>query len=167
MEYVIKLRALSESDVSTLVEINNSGYPGVPMEDAAQMGALLEMSSLALGALDDNGELIGFVLALDSGQNYQSENYVFFESQFRNHFYIDRIVLSADARGLGAGSALYEAIFDHARKAGLERITCEVNIEPPNPGSLRFHRRWGFEDVATQATKGGSVLVQLLQAPLV
>jgi len=167
MGYVTKLRALSENDVPALVEINNSGYPGVPLEDGAQMSALLEISSLALGALDDEGELIGFVLAMDAGANYESENYVFFESQFPDHFYIDRIVLSADARGVGAGSALYEAIFGHAREAGLKRITCEVNIEPPNPGSLRFHRRWGFENVATQATKGGSVVVQLLQAPLV
>jgi hypothetical protein len=41
-----------------------------------------------------------------------------------------------------------------------------VNLEPPNPGSLRFHHRMGFQDVETQTTKGGTVVVQLLRAPL-
>jgi predicted GNAT superfamily acetyltransferase len=62
---------------------------------------------------------------------------------------------------------LYEHLFDFAKTQGRTAVTCEVNLEPPNPGSLRFHRRFGFEDVDTQATKGGNVVVQLLQAPLV
>ena len=26
-------------------------------------------------------------------------------------------------------------------------LCCEVNLEPPNPGSLRFHQRIGFTEV--------------------
>jgi len=81
-------------------------------------------------------------------------------------FYIDRVVLSESLRGQGAGTALYEHVFDLARQAGRDGVTCEVNLQPPNPGSLRFHHRMGFVDVDTQATKGGAVVVQLLQAPL-
>ncbi len=32
-----------------------------------------------------------------------------------------------------------------ARARDLERVTCEVNLVPPNPGSLAFHHRLGFE----------------------
>jgi predicted GNAT superfamily acetyltransferase len=74
--------------------------------------------------------------------------------------------LADAARGLGLGTALYEDLFAFARAEGRQTVTCEVNLDPPNPGSLRFHRRFGFEDVDTQATKGGQVVVQLLQAPL-
>lgn len=160
------IRPCTEDDVDALVAINNSGYPAVPMATAGEMLGLLSMCSLALIAQDEEGVPLGFVMAMDPGLNYASENYVFFESRFSNHLYIDRIVLSDESRGLGLGSTLYQHVFDRARADGRERVTCEVNLEPPNPGSLRFHRRWGFEDVDTQPTKGGQVVVQLLQAPV-
>lgn len=160
------LRPATASDVASIVDINNSGYPAVPLADAGDIEALMGMSCMALIAEDDGGTALGFLMAMDPGQNYDSENYVFFESRFTNHLYIDRIVLTEDARGLGVGSELYERVFQRARDDGRERVTCEVNLEPPNPGSLRFHRRWGFEDVDTQPTKGGHVVVQLLQAPV-
>ena len=149
-----------------MVEINNSGYPAVPLAQAEDIAALMALSCLVLIAEDDQGVPLGFLMAMDPGQDYDSENYVFFESRFTNHLYIDRIVLTEDARGLGVGSELYERVFQRAKDDGRERVTCEVNLEPPNPGSLRFHRRWGFEDVDTQPTKGGHVVVQLLQAPV-
>ena len=149
-----------------MVEINNSGYPAVPLAQAEDITALMALSCLVLIAEDDQGVPLGFLMAMDPGQDYDSENYVFFESRFTNHLYIDRIVLTEDARGLGVGSELYERVFQRAKDDGRERVTCEVNLEPPNPGSLRFHRRWGFEDVDTQPTKGGHVVVQLLQAPV-
>jgi predicted GNAT superfamily acetyltransferase len=117
-------------------------------------------------ALSEDGEVIGFALALNPGAGYSSENYLFFESRFDNHLYIDRIVLADSARGHGVGTLIYQHLFQFAKDQGRARVTCEVNLEPPNPQSLRFHRRFGFLDVDTQATKGGSVVVQLLQAPV-
>ena len=161
------LRELNEADLDTLVDINNAGYPAVPRADREEIRRLYDLSSYRMGALHDDGELVGFALALDPGADYDSENYVFFEARFENHLYIDRIVFADSARGLGLGTVMYEHLFDFARAQGRTRVTCEVNLDPPNPGSLRFHRRFGFEDVETQATKGGNVVVQLLQAPLV
>jgi hypothetical protein len=162
-----KIRPLDPTlDLESVVAINNDGCPAVPLCTSDEMAVLLGFSSLALGAQSDQGELVGFLLAMDPGLDYASENYTFFESRFSNHFYIDRIVLSESARGLGLGSELYQAVFDKASKDGRDRITCEVNLEPPNPGSLRFHYRWGFENVDTQPTKGGQVVVQLLEARL-
>lgn len=167
MTDVIHLRPLDQArDVKDLVAINNDGYPAVPLVDETDMSSLLDMSSLAIGAEDDGGRLVGFVLAMDPGLAYESENYTFFEAHYQNHLYIDRVVLAEAARGKGVGSLLYEAIFEKARADGREHVTCEVNLEPPNPGSLRFHRRWGFEDVGQQPTKGGAVVVQLLHAPV-
>ena len=161
------LRTLTEDDLETVVEINNAGYPAVPLATLEEIRRLYDMSSYRVAALTDQDDLVGFALAMDPGADYDSENYVFFESRFDNHLYIDRIVVADSARGLGLGSMLYQDLFDFARSQGRTAVTCEVNLEPPNPGSLRFHRRFGFEDVDTQATKGGNVVVQLLQAPLV
>lgn len=54
-------------------------------------------------------------------------------------------------------------MFDAASKQGRD----EVNVDPPNPGSLRFHDRLGFTEVGRQATKGDTVTVALLAAPFV
>ena len=160
------IRAFEDRDLAAVTAINNDGHPAVPITSTEEMAALVSLSSLALVAENEDGTPIGFLVALDPGQHYDSENYVFFESSFDNHLYIDRIVLSEDSRGLGLGGDFYRHVFDKARADGRSSVTCEVNVEPPNPGSLRFHRKWGFVDVDTQPTKGGSVVVQLLHAPL-
>lgn len=149
------------------MDINNAGYPAVPLATLEEIRRLYDISSYRMAALGGAGDLAGFALAMNPGADYDSENYVFFEGRFDNHLYIDRIVVADSARGLGVGSMLYQHLFDFAKTQGRSAVTCEVNLEPPNPGSLRFHRRFGFEDVDTQATKGGNVVVQLLQAPLV
>jgi predicted GNAT superfamily acetyltransferase len=162
-----KIRPLDATrDLEAVVVINNGGHPAVPLVTSADMRDLLGLASLSVGIENDLGELVGFLIAMDPGLTYDSENYLFFESRCDNHFYIDRVVLTEKAQGLGLGSDLYQAVFDKARADGRDRVTCEVNLEPPNPGSLRFHRRWGFSDVGTQPTKGGQVVVQLLEARL-
>jgi len=162
-----KIRPLNPStDLTAVVEINNGGYPAVPITSDLEMRDLVALSSLAVVVENDASEVVGFLLAMDPGLDYPSENYTYFESRFENHLYIDRVVLDEKARGLGLGSDLYQAVFDKAKTDGRERVTCEVNLEPPNPGSLRFHRRWGFQDLDTQPTKGGQVVVQLLEARL-
>jgi hypothetical protein len=40
-------------------------------------------------------------------------------------------------------------------------LTCEVNLRPPNEGSLRFHRRLGFREVGRQETPYGALVTLL------
>lgn len=160
-----EFRPITESDVPLLRLINNDAYPAVPRATGDEMVALVDNASWGLVATRD-GEIAGFVLCFDPGVDYDSENYRYFESHFDSHFYIDRIVIAKPFRGAGLGVALYEAVFDEAKKRSAKNVTCEVNLDPPNPVSIAFHRRMGFGDVGTQDTKGGSVLVQLMAAPV-
>ena len=64
------------------------------------------------------------------------------------------------------GRALYEAAFERAASAGAVEVTCEVNVEPPNPDSQAFHARLGFVEVGRQWTYDDTVQVQLLARPL-
>ncbi len=128
------------------------------------MERLLALSSLALAAVGSDGEVHGFVVAVDPGSAYDSENYRFFEDRGTAHVYVDRIVVDAAARGSGLGRQLYDAVFERARSTGRAEVTCEVNLEPPNPESLAFHERLGFTKVAEQSTKGGTIRVALLAA---
>lgn len=45
-------------------------------------------------------------------------------------------------------------------------LACEVNLDPPNPRSLEFHRRFGFEQVGMQKTEGGKKTVSLMTKPI-
>jgi predicted GNAT superfamily acetyltransferase len=44
-------------------------------------------------------------------------------------------------------------------------LCCEVNLEPPNPGSLRFHHRIGFTEVG-QHSPQQDYLVSMLSKNL-
>lgn len=159
------LRPLTSEDAPALVALNDAAHPAVPITTADEMRTLLELAGLALG-LDRDGSLVGFVIAMHPGADYASENYRWFEERGVGHVYVDRIVVAESARGQGLGPVLYDAVFAEARRLGHPEVTCEVNLDPPNPGSLAFHARLGFVQVGTQATKGGSVVVALLAAPV-
>ncbi|MBE1878017.1 GNAT family N-acetyltransferase [Myceligenerans pegani] len=159
------LRPATASDVPALVELNNAAIPAVPVTPADEMEGLLDISSLALVATDgDSADPLGFLLALDPGAEYSSENYDWFEDRGLDHLYVDRIVLGERARNRGIGRRLYDAVFDAAREAERDVVTCEINLDPPNPGSMRFHGRLGFEQTGEQLTKGGEVLVAKMAA---
>lgn len=156
---------LTITDVGRLVQINGAAYPAVPITDADEMAGLLASSDFTI-AVRDEGELVGFVIGMRPGSHYQSENYLWFEARGTDFLYVDRIVIDEYRRGAGIGRRLYEAVFALARSESRTEVTCEVNLDPPNPQSLAFHARLGFERVGEQETKNGSVTVALLAVEL-
>ena len=158
------LRPLRDDDLEALVAINDGAYPAVPITPVEEFAALLRMGDVVL--VVDDGEPAGFLLTMSPGLDYASENYRWFSARSNDFLYIDRIVLAPRVQGLGLGRRLYEAAFDAARERGASELLAEVNLEPPNPGSLAFHARMGFERIGEQPTKDGSVVVALLAAPV-
>jgi len=45
------------------------------------------------------------------------------------------------------GTELYSHLEQSIKKEKISYLCCEVNVEPPNPGSARFHKRRGFDVV--------------------
>lgn len=152
---------LKPADAGAILAINNAAVPNVNEVTEAELAALIEMSGLTV-ALKDGGTLLGFALTLLPGAGYASENYHFFSERYDRFVYVDRIVVAEHARDRGIGARLYDLIGEYAAERGIPRVLCEVNLEPPNPGSLRFHKRIGFVEVGQQRTKGGTYLVSLL-----
>jgi predicted GNAT superfamily acetyltransferase len=63
---------------------------------------------------------------------------------------------------MGLGKLLYQHIEQLMRESRLEYpLCCEVNLEPPNAGSLRFHQSIGFKLVGTRG-EGTDYQVALL-----
>lgn len=157
------LRALDVSDLPCVLVLNDAAYPAVPISSVAELAQLLAFDGFSFAVTDDaDGTLVAFLIGLRPGNDYASENYRYFESRGSDYLYVDRIVVAESERGKRVGQALYGGVFELARAEGRGEVDCEVNLDPPNPGSLAFHARLGFERVGEQPTKGGSVTVALL-----
>jgi uncharacterized protein len=107
----------------------------------------------------------GFLIAFDQDAAYDSVNFRWFQARHDRFVYIDRIIVAPHARGRGLARAFYAALFEQARAAGHDRIVAEINLEPPNPGSLAFHAVLGFVEVgqAVLDSKGKTVSYQECQ----
>lgn len=156
----LDIRAYTPDDLAEVVAINEGAHPAVPITPADELAALVALSRLAL--VVDDGRPAGFVIAIGPGIAYESENYRWFSARSDDFLYVDRIVLAPRLQRRGVGPRLYAAVEDAARADGATEVTCEVNVRPPNPGSLAFHARLGFVEVGRQQTKGGSTEVALL-----
>ena len=160
----VDLREIAPADAAWLEAENNAAVPNVNALPGSGLIALADQAAYRRIALDD-GKPVGFLIAFAPGADYRSENYVWFSGRYDDFLYIDRVVVSDAARGQGIGGVLYQDLFDFAR-GKTARITCEVNEQPPNPGSLRFHERLGFSVVGRQETEGGAKAVALLARAL-
>ena len=162
----VVLRELEPADLPAVTAMNNDAVPAVPLMDEDEMAALTAVATLCLVAVDETDlrTPLGFVVAMDPGLGYTSENYRWFSDRGTDFLYVDRIVIDAETRGAGVGRLLYGAVFAQAEADGREEVACEVNVRPANPRSLGFHAALGFERVGEQETKGGRYRVALLTA---
>jgi predicted GNAT superfamily acetyltransferase len=153
------LSALTAQDADRILDLNNEHAVETSLLDLAAAASLLAMCFYAKGI---GVGTRGFLLALDHDAAYDNFNFLWFHSRFARFVYIDRIIVAKEARGQGFARRMYEDLFAEAKAAGHVRVVCEVNIDPPNEGSLAFHRSMGFVGVADVAVKGGSKRVRYL-----
>ncbi len=148
------VRDLTIDDLTIAHLINQENVPAVGDETFEDLVGIFEKCTIAL-ALEDYGAVRGFCMVLPPGTEYDSPNYLFFESRYDDFVYLDRIAITATHQGRGGGPLLYREV---ERRADAEWFTLEVNVKPPNEGSLRFHRREGFDQVAELETRPGKVV---------
>lgn len=161
------LQPVADADVPVLLALNNAAVPHVNELDAAALRGLLAEAAVAVKVVDAAGDVAGFVIAFRPGTSYASENYRWFCANMPDGFlYVDRIVVDPSRRRSGAARALYGHVF-RAAEGAVPRVTCEVNVRPPNPGSLAFHEALGFQSVGEIEPYGGAKRVRLLARPVV
>ena len=155
----MNIRTVKASDIPKIHSINESAVPHVNSISIEEFESFLPKSSFFLVIEDEAKNLAGFMIVLGPGQVYDSENYRYFSEHYERFDYVDRIVIAEGFRGRGFGTALYDFLTKHSIQP---RITCEVNIDPPNRESLQFHGRLGFKEVAEQESENGKKWVRLL-----
>ena len=154
------LRNWVPTDAEVVTQINNSEIPSVTVISSSE---LIELARQAFHfrVAEQAGKIAGFVLALDEKAVYASLNFQWFRERYPKFSYVDRIVVFSPYQNRGLGRLLYE---DLQKVAELRSpiLSCEVNIRPPNPGSLNFHHQFSFREVGVQETEGGTKTVSLM-----
>lgn len=150
----MRVRDLTSDDLVIAHSINQENVPAVGHESFDDFAEIFRVCNIAL-ALEDAGVVRGFCFVLPPGTTYDSPNYLFFADRFDDFVYLDRVAITAGHQGRGGGVLLYREV---ERRAAAPWFTLEVNVVPPNEGSLRFHRREGFAEVAQEETRPGKVV---------
>jgi predicted GNAT superfamily acetyltransferase len=152
----------SDALVRALLDLNNAHEAELSRLDEDQFRGLVSRAFVAARI----GLAEGFLISFDQKADYEGVNFRWFRERCERFVYVDRIVVAPEARGRGHAGRLYAELIDHARRAGHDRIVCEVNSEPPNPGSQAFHASLGFETVGEARIHGGAKTVRYLSLTL-
>lgn len=141
LDGILALSALHEVETSAL--------------DREKLSAMLD-AAFHHATIGDGSR--GYLIAFDQDADYGSVNFRWFQARFDRFIYVDRIVVAASERGKGAARSFYADLFDVARHAGHNRIVAEINIDPPNPGSLDFHAKIGFVELGQVTNAPGKTV---------
>lgn len=145
-----------------LLELNNAHAVELSWLDADRLRHLVGEAYVAVRV----GAAEALLLAFDQSADYDSPNFLWFRSRLTRFVYVDRVVVAASARGQGMARRMYQELFGIAGRAGHARIVCEVNADPPNPGSDAFHAALGFTGMGVGVLDGGRKTVRYLARPL-
>jgi len=154
------LREVESRDLDRVLELNEESVhflSPLTMDKVKKLWGQSEMFNV----VECDGTVEAFVLTIREGKDYDSLNYLWFLSNFKKFLYIDRVVVSERMQGKCLGKMLYRSVFEHAKEIGVPSVTAEIDINPPNPQSLKFHEGFGFKEVGRQAVANGKKLVSL------
>lgn len=160
------IRPLVDDDRPAVLALNQACVPEVGPLERDGLDALLAQSPWSrVVEAEGGGSVAGLLIGLVEGADYASPNYRWFSERHDRFAYVDRVALAETARGAGHGPALYRAFEAWAISEDRPVLCAEVNLDPPNERSLRFHQRFGFGQVGEQLAYG-RYRVALLEKPL-
>ena len=112
-----------------LLALNNAHAQELSWLEAERLEYLISEAFLARRI----GHVDAFLLAFDQDARYDSPNFIWFRARYPRFVYVDRIVVAPSARGRGCARRLYADLFEHAVRAGHDRVVCEVNTDSAKP----------------------------------
>ena len=154
------IREVRDSDLDAVLVLNQSEVPHVGSIDAQQLRWYADNATYFRVA-DAGGKMAAYLVGFRPGTSYASPNYRWFCERYDDFAYVDRVAVSAHARRNGIARRMYED-FATTVPVDVPVMTCEVNIRPPNPSSMDFHRRLGFEQVGSLTSDDGAKEVAML-----
>ena len=154
------LRQYEARDLKRVLELNKHLVHFLsPLTEESLLDLLKMCDYKYVVQIEDQVE--AFVLALSDKKNYESVNYQWFMENYDQFLYIDRVVVSASCQSKGIGNFIYKKMINHAKADGYPLLVAEIDVEPANPKSLKFHKKFGFKEVGRQSIYGGKKVVSL------
>jgi predicted GNAT superfamily acetyltransferase len=140
-----------------LLDLNNDHAVELSLLDAGRLERMVDGAFAARRV----GQADALLITFDQDADYESPNFLWFRDRYERFVYVDRVVTAVAARGRGLAGQLYRDLVEQARAAGHQLIVCEVNSDPPNPGSEAFHRNFGFTPVGEALLPNGKTVTYL------
>ncbi len=145
-----------------ILALNNLYARELSLLDGARLRHLVGAAFMAARI----GDADAFIIAFDQDADYDSPNFLWLRTRLDRFIYVDRVAVAEAARGRGLARQLYGELFERARMAGQDRVTCEINAEPPNPRSDAFHAALEFTQIGEAMLDGGKKRVRYLEKRL-
>lgn len=162
----LPIRRAATADLAEALVLNNAHVPAVSPLHADELDWFQREAHGLWVVTDPRAGLLGLLITLiGPGSSYPSLNYDWFCQRFERFLYVDRIVVAVAGQGRGLGQRFYrEVAVAEATALGLKRVCAEVNLEPRNDQSLRFHAAFGFAEVGQRHDHHGKLLsMQVLE----
>ena len=159
----MKIVSPTASDFDEILKLNEESVPHVNSICMSEL-QWFDENATYFKVVKIDSSLAGFIIGLGPGTEYASLNYRWFCDNYDNFAYVDRVCVSEWARRRGVAEALYKDFA--AAQTDTPCMTCEVNIRPPNEGSMRFHERLHFRQVGSQEIDDGKKEVAMMEKRL-
>jgi hypothetical protein len=150
------IRDLAKRDYPAILRLNEESVHFLSPMDEAKLAQWAAAASY-FRVVELDGQVAAFLLGFRKGDDYDGVNFAWFAQRYSDFLYVDRIVVAPAFRGRKLADLLYDDFEGFARENVIRHLTCEVNVEPPNPVSLRFHEKRGFKEVGREGYAGKTV----------
>ena len=120
-----RLRRLELTDLDAIERIERASYP-TPWSRSMFATELAKPSSRSLGAVDDSGALIGYLVL----------------SKYVDAWHVMNVAVAPEWRRHGVATALLARLLDETRHDAQRGYTLEVRVS--NVGAISLYERFGF-----------------------
>lgn len=163
------IRDIEEKDFKSILSLNEISVQVLSPLDEDKLRRLIQMASIhvvveATNESNSNpesepkNEIAAFLLVFSEDADYESVNYQWFNKQYSNFRYIDRVVVSDKYRGMGIASNLYRHTLKQMQISDAKILCAEIDVLPPNEPSLLFHQKFGFKELELLKHKENKVV---------
>ena len=158
----LSIRSATSLDLPGILAVNRQSTPGVAKLSRSEVEDILGTAPYVRVAAVAS-HIVGYLIGYLASSQYGGEEFVWFQDRYSHFFYIDQVAVTAHCRGRGIGAQFYQEVEQCAYVRHIPLLTCEVNLYPPNPGSFRFHTRWGYQIVQELETADGRKVVLMMK----
>jgi uncharacterized protein len=151
-----------QTDRKALLALNNASARETSLLTPERFDQLVGAARIALFC----PPAAAMLLAFQQSDEYDGGHFLWFRGRLDRFVYIDRIIVAEEHRRRGLARMLYAHAFRQAIDLGHANVVCEVNLQPPNPTSDKFHAALGFAEIGRATIDNGAKTVRYLAATL-